>query len=113
MPSNFSLALTVAVLPSAILVGVAGVIALPGWLRPRQRPDLYRWLACIALAGAVAASGFALFGMRLNKSGVALVVWNGGLVVDHFSLFITVAACAFALITCLLSDTYLHRIPAR
>src|SRR5437764_9491524 len=113
MPANFSLALTVAVLPMAILVGVAALCALLAWLRPGQRPDLYRWLACIALAGAVAAAGFALFGMRRRTDGVALVVWGGGLSVDRFSLFITVTACAFALVTCLLSDTYLRRIPTR
>jgi NADH-quinone oxidoreductase subunit N len=113
MPSNFALALTIAVLPEAILVGVAGVCALLAFVRPGQRPDLYRWLACIALAGAVAASGFALFAMRNNANGVALTVWGGGLAVDRFSIFITVTVCAFAFITCLLSDTYLRSIPTR
>jgi len=113
MPSNFSLALTIAVLPEAILVVVAGCCALLAWLRPGQRPDLYRWMACIALAGAVAASGLALFSMRLHKNGVALVVWGGGLAVDHFSLFITVAVCAFALVTCFLSDVYIRRVASR
>src|SRR5205823_12309088 len=91
MPNNFNLALTIAVLPEAILVVVAGCCALLAGLRPGERPDLYRWMACIAIAGAVAAAGLALFGMRLNKNGVALVVWGGGLTVDHFSFFFTVA----------------------
>ena len=113
MPNNFNLALTVAVLPEAILVVVAGCCALLAGLRPGERPDLYRWMACIALAGAVAAAALALFGMRLNKNGVALVVWGGGLTVDHFSLFITVAVCAFALVTCFLSDVYIRRVASR
>ena len=113
MSSNFNLALTIAVLPEAILVVLAGCCALLAWLRPGERPDLYRWIACIALAGAVAASGIALFGMRLNKGGVALIVWGGGLTLDRFSLFVTVAACAFALVTCFLSDAYIRRIAPR
>src|SRR5438132_4216060 len=114
MVKNFPLALTIALLPAAIPVVVGGLCALLSWWRPpRRRPDLYRWVACIALAGAVAAAGIALFGMRLNKNGVALTVWNGGLVVDHFSLFIAVTAAAFGLITCLVSDTYVRRIPER
>src|SRR5207253_295861 len=34
-------------------------------------------------------------------------------VVDHFSIYVTIAACTFALITCLVSDTYVRRIPSR
>jgi NADH-quinone oxidoreductase subunit N len=113
MPSNFNLALTVAVLPDAILVVLAGVCALLGVLRPRQRATLYRWIACIALAGAVASSGYELFGMRQSPGGVGLVAFGGGLVADHMSVYVTIAACAFAFIVCLLSDSYLKRIRSR
>ena len=111
--SNYPLALAIAVLPESILAGIAAICAVLALLRPRQRPDLFRWVACIGLAGAIAAAGFALYGMRTNSDGVGLVVWGGGLSVDRFSMFITIAACSFALITCLLSDTYLRVNPRR
>src|SRR5207302_398306 len=47
------------------------------------------------------------------SDGVGLVVWGGGLSADRFSMFITIAACGFALVTCLLSDTYLRVNPRR
>lgn len=113
MPANFNLALTFAVLPQAILVGLAGVCALLGWLRPGQRPSLYRWIACIALAGAVAASGLELYGMRHSPGGVGLDAFSGGLVADHLTVYVTIAACAFAFVACLLSDTYIARLRGR
>ena len=113
MPAGFGYVLTLALLPQLILVGVALICAVIAVVRPNERPDLYRWLACIGFLGAVAACGFVLFGMRLNRNGIALLLWNGGLSVDHFSLFVTVAACVFGLVTCLVSDTYVRRIPSR
>ena len=113
MSPGFGYLLTLALLPQLILVGVALACAVIALVRPAERADLYRWLACIGLLGAVAACGFELFAMRLNRNGVAFEVWSGGLTVDHFSIFITITACSFALIACLLSDTYLRRIPTR
>ena len=113
MGSSFGAALTAALLPETLLVAVALVCAALPVVRPRERPDLYRWIAVIGLLGAIAASGSVLYGMRLNSSGIAIVVWNGGLEVDHFSIYVTIAACTFALITCLVSDTYVRRIPSR
>lgn len=110
---GFAYVLILALLPQLILAGVAVVCAVLGALRPGERPDLFRWLAVIGLLGAVAACGFDLFGMRLNRNHIALQLWNGGLSVDHFSLFVTVLVCVFALITCLVSDTYIRRIPSR
>jgi len=106
-------AVATAVLPDSILVVIAGVSALLGVLRPGHRPSLYRWIACIALAGAVAASGFELYGMRTVRSGVGLDTFGGGLVADHLSVYVTIAACVVAFITCLLSDSYIRRIPSR
>ncbi|MBV9101021.1 MAG: hypothetical protein JOZ46_05895 [Candidatus Dormibacteraeota bacterium] len=113
MGPGFGYVLLLALLPQLILAGVALVCALVAALRPGERPDLFRWLACIGLAGAVAACGFDVYGMRLNRNHIALQLWNGGLSVDHFSLFVTVTVCVFAFITCLVSDTYLRRIPSR
>lgn len=113
MQGGFGFALTVALLPQLVLAGTALVCAGLAVARPRERPDLYRWLACIGLLGAVAACGIDLVAMRLSRTGVGLVAWNGGLVVDRFSVFITVTACVVALITCLVSDTFLRRTPSR
>jgi len=113
MPGNLGLAVAVAVLPDTILVVLAGACALLGVLRPRQRPTLYRWIACIALAGAVAASGSELWGMRRLPGGVGLDTFGGGLVADHLSVYVTIAACSFAFIVCLSSDAYLRRIRSR
>ncbi len=111
--TGFTGVLLTALLPQLILAGVAVVGALIALVRPRERPDLHRWLACIGLLGAIAASGFVLFGVRRRGDGVALSAWNGGLSVDRFSLFVTIVACGIALITCLSSDSYLRRIPSR
>jgi NADH-quinone oxidoreductase subunit N len=110
---NYPLAVTFAVLPETILVVLAGVCALLGVLRPGERPTLYRWIACIALAGAVAASGIELYGMRTNPNGIGLVAFNGGLVADRLAVYVTIAGCLFAFIACLLSDTYVARIRRR
>ncbi|MFN2581537.1 MAG: NADH-quinone oxidoreductase subunit N [Candidatus Dormibacteria bacterium] len=100
-------------LPEILLTGFALISAVLGVLRPGRRPDLYRWIAVITLLAAVAACGFTLHAMRNIATGVAVVAWNGGLIVDHFSLYVTVTVCAFSLVTCLSSDTYLRRIPSR
>ena len=110
---NLGQAVATALLPDAILVVIAGVAALLGALRPGHRPSLYRWMACIALAGAVAASGFELVGMRTLKSGIGLDTFGGGLVADHLSVYVTITACTVAFIACLLSDSYIRRIPSR
>jgi len=111
--SSFGAALTTALLPQILLVAVALVCAVLPLVRPGERPDLYRWIAVIGLLGAVAASGYVLYDMRLNQNGIAIAAWGVGLVVDHFSIYVTVTACAFSLITCLVSDTYVRRIPSR
>ena len=112
MGNTFASALTASLLPEILLVGLAVVCAVLGYIRPRERPDLYRWIAVLALLGAVTATAFTLHATQ-RGGGVAIVVWSGGLVVDRFSMYVTVAACAFSLITCLSADTYLRRIPTR
>jgi len=113
MFNSLGSAVGVSVLPGSILVVIAGLCVLLAAVRPGQRPDLYRWIACIALLGAIAASGVELYGMRSIRSGVGLNTFGGGLVADHFSVYVTIVACVFALLTCLLSDSYLRRIPSR
>jgi len=110
---NLGQAVATAALPDSILVVLAGACALIGFLRPGHRPSLFRWIACLALAGAVAASGFELFGMRTVRSGVGLDTFGGGFVADHLSVYVTITACLLAFVTCLLSDSYVRRIPSR
>jgi|SRR5580704_2499915 NADH-quinone oxidoreductase subunit N len=113
MPADFAHALTLALLPEAMLVGTAAISALVAALRPGLRPDIHRWIACIGLVGSVAACGLILLGLRHVRSGVAITVWNGGFVVDSFALYIAILACVAALTTCLISDSAVRTIPAR
>lgn len=113
MGSTFGSALAASLLPEILLLALAVVCAVLGTFRTGLRPDLYRWIAVIGLLGAVTSSAYTLHATARSTDGIALVVWGGGLVVDHFSLYVTVVACAFALITCLTSDAYLRRIPTR
>ena len=110
---TFPAALGSALLPEILLVALAAVCAILGVVRPGERPDLYRWIAVMGLLGAVTATAYTLHASSVGPTGVAIVVWNGGFVADHFSMYVTVAACAFSLITCLSSDAYLQRIPSR
>ncbi len=112
MGSSFASALGASLLPEILLLALAVVCSVIGVLRPHQRPDLYRWIAVMALLGSVTATAFTLHATN-RGNGVAIVVWGGGLVVDRFSMYVTIVACAFALITCLASDSYLRRIPTR
>ena len=113
MPADFGHAMTLALLPEAMLTGTALVSLLVAVLRPGLRPDIHRWIACIGLAGSLAACGLVLLGLRNVRSGVAITVWNGGFVVDSFALFIAILACVTALCTCLISDSVVRSIPSR
>jgi NADH-quinone oxidoreductase subunit N len=110
---NFTHALSLALLPEAMLVGVALISAIVAVVRPGLRPDIHRWIACIGLLGSLAACGLILLGLRNVRSGVAISVWDGGFVIDSFALFIAILACVTALCTCLISDTAVRRIPSR
>jgi NADH-quinone oxidoreductase subunit N len=110
---NFTHALSLALLPEAMLGGAALISVLIGLIRPGLRPDIHRWIACIGLAGSLAGCGLILLGLRHVGSGVAITVWNGGFVVDSFALFIAILACLTALCTCLISDTAVRGIPSR
>jgi NADH-quinone oxidoreductase subunit N len=113
MPSDFAHALTLALLPEAMLVGTALISVLVAVLRPGLRPDIHRWIACIGVVGSLAACGLVLLGLRNEHSGIAISVWNGGFVVDSFALFIAILACVVALVTCLISDAAVRIIPSR
>ena len=113
MPADFGHALTLALLPEALLAGTALVSVAVALVRPGLRTDIHRWIACIGLVGSLAASGLILLGLRGVASGVAIAVWNGGFVMDSFAVFIAILACVVALITCLISDAPVRAIPTR
>jgi len=113
MPSDFTHAMTLALLPEAMLVGTAVISVLVAVLRPGLRPDIHRWIACIGIVGSLAACGLVLLGLRNEHSGIAISVWNGGFVVDSFAMFIAILACVVALVSCLISDTAVRIIPSR
>jgi NADH-quinone oxidoreductase subunit N len=113
VPPDFTHALTLALLPEAMLVGTALVSALVAVIRPGLRPDIHRWIACIGLVGSLAACGLVLLGLRHVLSGVAITVWNGGFVMDSFALFIAILACVTALFACLITDSAVRNIPSR
>ena len=113
MPPNFSHALTLALLPEAMLLGTALLSVLVALIRPGLRPDIHRWIACIGLVGSLAACGLVLLGLRHVPSGVAITVWDGGFVMDSFALFIAILACVTALLACLITDSAVRTIPSR
>jgi len=113
VPPNFSHALTLALLPEAMLLGTALLSVLVALIRPGLRPDIHRWIACIGLVGSLAACGLVLLGLRHVPSGVAITVWDGGFVMDSFALFIAILACVTALLACLITDSAVRTIPSR
>ena len=113
MPADFGHALTLALLPEAMLTGTAVVSVAVALLRPGLRADIHRWIACIGIAGSLAACGLILLGLRGVSSGVAITVWNGGFVMDSFAVFIAMLGCVVALITCLITDAPVRAIPTR
>lgn len=113
MLPNFTHALTLALLPEAMLVGAALISVLVALIRPGLRADIHRWIACIGLAGSLAACAFVLLGLRHVLSGIAIVVWSGGFVMDSFALFIAILACVTALCSCLITDSAVRTFPSR
>jgi NADH-quinone oxidoreductase subunit N len=113
VPPDFTHALTLVLLPEAMLLGTALVSALVAVIRPGLRPDIHRWIACIGLVASLAACGLVLLGLRHVLSGVAITVWNGGFVMDSFALFIAILACVTALFALLITDSAVRTIPSR
>jgi NADH-quinone oxidoreductase subunit N len=107
------LGILVGLLPAVMLGGGALVCAVVAAVRPRTRPSLYRWLTLLATAAAFAASMIELVAMRPNRTGVGLVAYGGGLLVDRFHVFGTVLVCMVLVLTVLGAEAYLRRVPAR
>jgi NADH-quinone oxidoreductase subunit N len=113
MIGNQGLGILLGLLPAVMLVGGATVCAAVAAARPRTRPSLFRWISLVATTAAFAASLIELLAMSPEKSGVGLVAYSGGLIVDRFHVFGTVLVCAILALTVLGSETYMRRFPTR
>jgi NADH-quinone oxidoreductase subunit N len=111
--ANQGLGILLGLLPAAMLGGGALLCAVVAAARPRTRSTLYRWISLVATAAAFTASLIELRAMSAQSSGVGLVAYSGGLMVDRFHVFGTVLVCAALALTLLGSETYLRRAPAR
>ena len=100
-------------LPAVMLGFGALVCALLAATRPRTRHSLYRWITLLATAGAFVASLVELMAMRPSTTGVGLVTYSGGLIVDRFHVFGTVLVLLVLVLTVLGSQAYMRRVPAR
>lgn len=110
---NPGLAILLGLLPAVMLTGGAVVCFAVALLRRGTRPSLYRWLTLLATVAAFTASMFELRGMSSQRSGVGLVAYGGGLMVDRFHVFGSVLVCAVVALTVLGSQGYMRRVPAR
>ena len=113
MITNQPLGILVGLLPAVMLGFGALVCAVVAAARPRTRPSLYRWVTLLATAGAFTAALVELLAMRPSVSGVGLVAYSGGLMVDRFHVFGTVLVCLLLVLTVLGSEAYMRRVPAR
>ncbi|MFN2568447.1 MAG: NADH-quinone oxidoreductase subunit N [Candidatus Dormibacteria bacterium] len=110
---SFAMAVTVGLLPPALLVLMAWAIAVLRVSRPGLPISLYRWLTCVALGGALVASLITLYGIRLGQKGVGLIAYGGGLIVDRFSVLSAVILIVIAGVTVLLCGSFAERIRSR
>ncbi len=101
MITNAPLGTLLGLLPAVMLGFGALVCAVVAATRPRTRHSLYRWLTLLATAGAFAASLVELMAMRPSTTGVGLVTYSGGLIVDRFHVFGTVLVLLVLVLTVL------------
>lgn len=99
-------------LPAVFLVAGAMVCALAAWRRPSLWSSLYRWVALLATVAAFTTAMITLRGIT-SRSGVGEIDFGGGLTVDRFAVYGTVAVCALLALTVLGSESYMRRAPAR
>jgi len=99
-------------LPTGLLVVLAGVVALLGWRRPGLPPSFHRWLGSIALVGAGIAAVITFRALR-HTSGLGLAAYSGGVVADQFEAFATLLLCATGLVATLSSGAAGRRLGSR
>jgi NADH-quinone oxidoreductase subunit N len=108
---NFA-ALFATMLPVAVLVVLAGVVALLGWLRPGLPPSFHRWLGSIALVGAAVAALITSHALGRTE-GVGLIAYAGGVVADRFGTYAVLLLCATGLLAILASGAAARRLGSR
>jgi NADH-quinone oxidoreductase subunit N len=112
MPTPNGMAVFATMLPTTLLVALAAVGGLLGWLRPGLPASFHRWLGVLALAGAAAAALVAFHGVALTN-GVGLAAYAGGVVADRFSTFAVLLLCGTGLLAILTSETAQERLGSR
>ena len=112
MPAPNGMAVFATMLPTTLLVALAAVGGLLGWLRPGLPPSFHRWLGALALVGAAAAALVALRGVALTN-GVGLAAYAGGVVADRFSTFAVLLLCGTGLLAILTSGAAEERLGSR
>ena len=105
-------AVFVTMLPTGLLVVLAGVVALLGWRRPGLPPSFHRWLGSIALVGAGIAAVITFNALK-HTSGLGLAAYSGGVVADQFEAFATLLLCATGLVATLSSGAAGGRLGSR
>ncbi|MGO8686815.1 MAG: proton-conducting transporter membrane subunit [Candidatus Dormibacteria bacterium] len=99
-------------LPTAMLVVLAGVVALLGWLRPGLPPSFHRWLGSIALAGAAIAALITFHALG-HTEGVGLIAYAGAVVADRFDAYAVLLLCGAGLLATLTSGAAAARLGPR
>jgi len=99
-------------LPASMLVVVAALVALLGWVRPGLRPSFHRWLGSIGLGGAAIAALLTFHALG-STEGVGLVAYAGAVVADRFDAFAILLLCGAGLVATLTSGAAAERLGPR
>jgi NADH-quinone oxidoreductase subunit N len=98
-----------AILPVTVLVvGALLLLAVTALLRRRPRPGTYAAFA-VAVAGIALGAAWVQWTEVRDNGPRAVIGHPGAVVVDGFSVFVTVAVCAAVILGVLLADDYLRR----
>jgi NADH-quinone oxidoreductase subunit N len=112
MPDPSGAAVFTTMLPAAMLVVAAGVVALLGWFRPGLPPSFHRWLGSIALVGAGIAALITFHALG-NTGGVGLVAYAGAVIADRFDAYAVLLLCGAGLVATLTSGAAAARLGPR
>jgi NADH-quinone oxidoreductase subunit N len=112
MPDPNGTALFATMLPTAMLVVAAALVALLGWFRPGLPASFHRWLASLALAGAGIAAVITFHALG-HTGGVGLIAYSGAVVADRFDAYAVLLLCGTGLIATLTSGAAAARLGPR
>jgi len=112
MSAPNGMAVLATMLPTLLLLVLAAVAGLLGWLRPALPPSFHRWLGAEALVGAGAAALVTFHGVALTN-GVGLAAYAAAVIADHFGTFAVLLLCATGLVAVLTSGAVQERLGSR